>query len=147
MTALTLKHNCNIRPLFFMLAAVALAGCSTERGGFGSLLGPQTAEAPAKPAKPAPPPINMGGRWTLSSPGAGQCGMTLTTRGNGFEGSVAPEGGCPGEFFTSRSWALERGFLIIKNHKGNPLARLAASNPPGSFQGNAGSGIPLTLTR
>ena len=135
------------RHLVFLLAVgLALAGCSTDQFG-GSLVSGPTADAKAKPAKPEPPPFNMGGRWMLSSPGAGLCGMTFTTRGNGSEGAIAPEGGCPGDFFTSRHWTFDSGSLVITNHKGKTLARLASSTPPGTFQGTGAGGLPVTLTR
>jgi hypothetical protein len=129
-----------------LLAALALAGCTTERGGSVSLLNPAT-PAPAKPAKPAPPPIDMAGRWMLSSPGAGLCGMNFSGRANATEGKIAPEGGCPGNFFTSRGWELDAGSLVIKDHTGKALASLPQSDPPGRFEGVAAGGLPVTLTR
>ena len=131
-----------------MFAASALAGCTTDGAGSGSLLNPlRPARTAAKPEKPAAPPIDMAGRWMLSSPGAGLCAMNFTGQPTAFEGRIAPEGGCPGNFFTSRGWALDQGSLVIKDHTGKPLASLPASTPPGSFEGIAASGLPITLAR
>jgi hypothetical protein len=69
------------------------------------------------------------------------------TASTAVAGRIAPEGGCPGNFFTSRQWTFEQGALVIYDHKEQALARLASSEPPGSFQGTAGSGIPVTLSR
>ena len=62
------------------------------------------------------------------------------------EGTVAPEGGCPGNFFTSRKWVFEENGLVIRDHTGQPLARLALG-PTGRFDGQATTGQPVTLAR
>ena len=41
------------------------------------------------------------------------------------EGTIAPEGGCPGKFFTSRKWTFDQGGLTIRDHNGQPLAQLS----------------------
>jgi len=62
------------------------------------------------------------------------------------QGTIAPEGGCPGRFFTSRKWTFEHGTLIIRDHKGEALAQLSFAN--GRFAGQANSGgAELTLSR
>jgi hypothetical protein len=63
------------------------------------------------------------------------------------QGTVEPGGGCPGNFFTSRKWTFERGALIIRNHKDEPLAQLSFSG--GRFEGHeaGGGGAALTLSR
>jgi hypothetical protein len=82
----------------------------------------------------------------LSSPGHGQCNMTFASAGaNAIEGTIAPEGGCPGKFYMSRKWTAEGGGLVMRDHKGQPLAQL--SQEGGSFQGKATSGEPVTLLR
>ncbi len=58
------------------------------------------------------------------------------------QGTIAPEGGCPGNFFTSRKWAFEDSELVIRDFKGQTLARLAYSGD--HFQGEDGA---LTLAR
>ena len=41
------------------------------------------------------------------------------------EGTIAPEGGCPGKFFTSRKWTHDQAGLTLRDHTGQPLAQLA----------------------
>jgi hypothetical protein len=62
------------------------------------------------------------------------------------EGTIAPEGGCPGNFFTSRKWVFEENGLIIRDHTGQPLARLALGQA-GRFDGQATSGQAVSLNR
>ena len=71
----------------------------------------------------------MAGRWVLASPGAGHCGMNFAGAAGAREGTIAPEGGCPGRFFTSRRWALEQNAVIIRNHAGEMLAQLNVAEP------------------
>ena len=121
-------------------AAAALAGCG------GGIVGSSVSEAPppapaAQPAAraaPSPPPIDMAGRWQLTSTVGGACAMVFAATPGSGEGTIAPQGGCPGKFFTSRRWAYDQDALVIRDHKGEPLARLAFS-PPDRFQGQAGS--------
>ncbi len=61
------------------------------------------------------------------------------------QGTIAPEGGCPDNFFTSRKWTFEHGTLIMRNHKGEPLAQLSFSS--GHFEGHETSGTAVTLSR
>ena len=127
-----------------LIVPFALAGCTGDRMTFADPFAP-TRAAPSP--KPAGPPINMAGRWLLASPDGGQCGMNFTAAPNATAGRIAPEGGCPGNFFTSREWAFDQGALVIYDHKEQPLARLAASEPPGRFEGTAASGISVNLSR
>jgi hypothetical protein len=76
---------------------------------------------------------------------AGGCLMTFTAAPAAAEGTIAPAGGCPANFFTSRKWTFERGRLIIRDHKGEPLAEL--SFEAGHFQGNATGGGSVGLAR
>jgi hypothetical protein len=73
--------------------------------------------------------------------------MNVTSAAGATQGRIRPEGGCPGNFFTSRQWAFEQGALVIYDHKQQQLARLAASEPPGRFEGTAANGIQVTLSR
>jgi hypothetical protein len=132
-------------------------GC-TERLSLGGLTGTSTPEpeplaTPGGAATPLadtgarrPPPINMAGRWTLNSPGAGGCAMNFGALAGASEGTIAPEGGCPGNFFTSRKWVFEESGLVIRDHTGQPLAQLAFA-PPSRFDGRTTSGQAVTLTR
>ncbi|MGA2126265.1 MAG: AprI/Inh family metalloprotease inhibitor [Xanthobacteraceae bacterium] len=125
------------------LAAVALAGCSGDR--FGN--GPEQQPAPAARAAPRAAPLaDMAGRWQLASPGSGACAMSFGGAGGAVEGTIAPEGGCPGKFFTSRRWAFDQDALLIRSHTGEVLGRFSMP-APGRFEGQATSGEPLTLSR
>ena len=139
-----------------LLIAGLLPGCS-ERLSLGSLSGgspePEPLAAPGSPATSLadpgvrrPPPINMAGRWTLNSPGSGGCAMTFGAVAGASEGTIAPEGGCPGNFFTSRKWVFEESGLIIRDHTGQPLAQLAFA-PPSRFDGRTAGGQAVTLSR
>jgi Protease inhibitor Inh len=61
------------------------------------------------------------------------------------QGTIAPEGGCPGNFFTSRNWTYERDTLIVHDFKGRRLAQLAYSGD--HFEGQDNDGTALTLSR
>jgi hypothetical protein len=129
--------------------AAALAGCGSDR-----LIGPTSNEPPPPPpnvragarAAPTPPPVDMAGRWQLASTAGGACAMVFAATPGSGEGTIAPQGGCPGKFFTSRRWAYDQGALVIRDHKGEPLARLAFS-PPARFEGEAAPGETISLTR
>jgi hypothetical protein len=133
---------------------LALAGGCSGSGLMGT--GPE-AEKPAPPAPPpqaglAPPPIDMAGRWRLAAATGGACFMTFGVAAGApgapgpaaAQGTIAPEGGCPGNFFTSRKWTFEEGALLIRDFKGQTLARLAYSGD--HFQGDDATGA-LTLAR
>jgi hypothetical protein len=130
----------------FRLAGAIAAVAMTLAGCAGAGLSPSVEEAP-----PAPN-VAMAGRWMLSAPAAPSCGMRFTqanpqagATGNAMGGSIAPEGGCPGNFFTSRHWAFESGRLVIRDHNSEPLAQLAFAD--GHFTGQSTAGMPVTLTR
>ena len=89
----------------------------------------------------------MTGRWILASPQAGVCGMNFTGKAGATSGAIHPEGGCPGNFFTSRHWQLEGPTLVILDHKNDTLAQLTWSEPRVSFVGNAVSGLEVSLAR
>lgn len=75
--------------------------------------------------------------------------MTFTGTGGvkATEGTIAPEGGCPGNFYTSRKWALEQGNVIIRDHNNETLAQLTASGTGWWFEGKAATGEPIMLAR
>ena len=60
------------------------------------------------------------------------------------QGTIAPEGGCPGNFFTSRKWTFEHDNLIIRDHKGETLATLSFIG--GHFEGQDNSGGTIMLS-
>lgn len=115
-----------------LLLAMTVAGCA------GNSLTTGGATAPSGE-------FAMAGRWMLSAPNAPMCGMNFTGPGGARSGKVSPEGGCPGNFFLSRTWALESDTLIIKDENDNTLARLP--NTGGRFEGQAVLGISVTLAR
>jgi hypothetical protein len=109
--------------------AVALAGCT------GTLPGVEPA--------PAAPKVEMSGRWLLSTPNAPSCGMSF---GAGTQdGTIKPEGGCPGNFFTSRHWTFEQDDLVIRDHNDEPLAKLHFAG--GRFEGKSTDGMQITVAR
>lgn len=120
-----------------MVLTFALAGCAGEQAITG---------APAAATRYGAPPEPMAGRWQLAAAGASQCNMNFGGTPDTGEGTIAPEGGCPGNFYTSRKWTFEQGSLVISDHNGAPLGQLALASP-GRFDGKATNGQQVTLTR
>jgi len=112
-----------------LVLGLALAGCA----GQGVTLGD---------SKPEAPDTAMAGRWILAAPGAPTCGMNFT---GARAGKVSPEGGCPGNFYLSRTWALDQDTLVIIDDDDNTLARLPSAN--GHYEGQSVAGLSVTLTR
>jgi hypothetical protein len=128
---------------------LAMAGGCSGSNLLGTSPEAEKPVAAAPPPQPelTPPPVDMAGRWRLAAATGGACFMTFGATGSGAtaaQGTIAPEGGCPGNFFTSRKWAFEDGALIIRDFKGQQLARLAYADD--HFQGEDSSGT-LTLAR
>ena len=121
-----------------LLAGFLAAGCSG--GPFGD---PGSSSAPVA-AAPAAPPVNMAGRWRLVSANGGACGMTFTAATS--EGSIAPEGGCPANFYTSRRWVFEQGSLVIQDHTRKPLIAMK-QNAAGRFEGELANREVIWLER
>jgi hypothetical protein len=119
------------------LAAILLADCAGQ---------PTVTGAPAAGTPYGAPPEPMAGRWQLAAAGASQCVMNFGATADAGEGTIAPEGGCPGNFFTSRKWTFEQGSLVIRDHNGQPLGQLALASP-GRFDGKATGGQQVTLNR
>ncbi|MDB5598311.1 MAG: protease inhibitor Inh [Xanthobacteraceae bacterium] len=122
--------------------ALAVTGCAADRVSDRVYPAPGARAAAASGA----PAVDVGGRWTLASAGGGSCAVTLSGAPGAAEGSIKPEGGCPGKLFTSRKWSLQQGALVIQDHTGAQLAQLAMSSPA-QFAGTAGGGQQLTLSR
>jgi hypothetical protein len=123
-----------------LLSAVLLAGCwSNDRATV------QTAAAPSGPVA-APPPVNLAGKWTLSATGAGSCAMTFGAQPEAADGTIAPAGGCPYNFFTSRKWSYTSAGLMIRDHNAQTLAQL---QPVGDarFEGKTNAGQDIALSR
>ena len=115
-----------------------LSGCASQQ--------PATTGAPVSATRYGAPPEPMAGRWQLSAPGQSQCVMNFNAGAAEGEGTIAPEGGCPGNFYTSRKWTFEQGALVIRDHTGAPLGQLALASP-GRFDGKATNGQPVLLSR
>ena len=126
------------RPVFATAMLIALGGCAGDR------LGPVGSTTPAAAPAAAAAPTDMAGRWTFSAAGRG-CAMNLAG-GQGAEGAIRPEGGCPGNFYTSRKWTFDANGLVIRDHTNAALARLQFASP-GRFEGQATGGQPVSLTR
>ena len=121
-----------------ILVLLALTGCSGI-DGLGS-------SSPQSAAQPSGPPVSLAGRWQLSSPSRGQCNMTFgASSPAAADGTIAPEGGCPGKFYMSRKWTYDQTGLTLRDHNGQPLAQLAGEG--GGYQGKATSGEPVALMR
>jgi hypothetical protein len=111
--------------------ALMLAGCAGQGFSFGN--------------KPQQADTAMGGRWILAAPNAPTCGMNFTGGPGARTGNVSPEGGCPGNFYLSRTWALEADALVINDDENKPLASLSSAS--GHFEGQSTAGLSVTLTR
>jgi len=120
-----------------MVIALLLVGCAGDRASTGTTV---------TPASPSAATDGVSGRWQLAEVGSSMCTMTFGGAPGAAEGTIAPEGGCPGNFFTSRKWTLEHGSLVIRDHNGQPLAQLTQADA-GRYDGKAANGIIVTLTR
>jgi len=105
---------------------------------------PVAAAPPPAPPPSTPPPIDLAGRWRLTAAAGGACFMTFGNAPGAAQGTIAPEGGCPGNFFTSRKWTFEHDALILRDHKGLPLAQLSFTG--GHFEGQDDNGGTLSLS-
>jgi hypothetical protein len=122
-----------------ILVLLALTGCS-------GIDWPGSSSSPTAPPQAGAPPVSLSGRWQLSSPSRGQCNMTFgASSPTAADGTIAPEGGCPGKFYMSRKWTYDQTGLTLRDHNGQPLAQLAGES--GNFQGKATSGEPVALMR
>lgn len=116
-----------------LLAGLALAGC----GGLAS--SDLFSSSPARPGPSsasvaASPPVDMAGRWRIVSASGGACAMTFTAPAGATEGAIAPEGGCPGNFYMSRRWMFEQDSLVIEDHNRKQLVQMK-QNTARRFEG------------
>jgi hypothetical protein len=128
-----------------LIAVLALGGCATNPGPETALSPPPAQAAPVPPSPPGPPPVDLGGKWKFTAAAGGACVMTLSDPPGAVQGTIAPEGGCPGNFFTSRKWTFEHDELVISDHKGAALAQLSFTG--GHFEGEDNSGGSVVLSR
>ncbi|MBV1697127.1 MAG: AprI/Inh family metalloprotease inhibitor [Hyphomicrobiales bacterium] len=143
---MTVLPNMQRRSRQAAIAAAILVVFATV-GGCASNPPPEAEAAaapPAPPPPPPPPPVDLAGRWRFTAVGAGACFMKFGAEPGAIQGTIAPEGGCPGKYFTSRKWTYEHGLLIIRNHKDEPLAQLSFAGD--RFQGHEGN-LALGLAR
>jgi hypothetical protein len=133
-----------IAPLLIPLCAGLLAAC----GGGDRLTVDNGASsgAPATSSATAVPPSDLAGRWTLSSAGTASCAMTLGAAQGATEGSIAPAGGCPFNFFTSRKWTYSEAGLTVRDHNAQTLAQLTPAGP-NRFEGKTTAGQEVALAR
>jgi hypothetical protein len=123
-----------VRTAFGVLVVLTLTGCAGEQFSLGS-------SAPA----PAPIDASMTGRWILTASNAPSCGLEFGGASSARTGSVTPDGGCPGNFYMSRRWALEGGALTITSDQNQPLAQFKSAGT--YFEGQSAAGTPVTLSR
>ena len=137
-----------IAALSILACTALLAACSgSDRFTWdsGSPSSPPSAGAAAS-GSPVAPPLNLAGRWTLSSTGTGSCAMTFGANPNATEGTIAPAGGCPFNFYTSRKWSYAETGLTIRDHNAQTLAQLEPAGP-NRFEGKTSSGQDVALSR
>jgi Protease inhibitor Inh len=125
---------------------LALAGCgdTVNNSLFDRLAAGPSVPMPARVAESVPKGSEMGGRWMLTMPGTGYCGMTFDV--GAAQGVIAPEGGCPGKFIASRKWVIETTGLVIRDGGGRPLAELRMAEP-GRLEGLTPDNEQVLLTR
>jgi hypothetical protein len=129
-----------------LICTALLAGCgSSDRLTMDN---GASSGSPAGAASPpgAAPPSDLAGRWTLSSTGAASCAMTLSAVPGATEGTIAPGGGCPFNFFTSRKWSYSEAGLTIRDHNAQTLAQLTPAGP-NRFEGKTAAGQQVALSR
>ena len=121
-----------VRAAIGVLVVLTLTGCAGEQLSLDS-----SAQTPVDDS--------VTGRWILSSPNSPSCGLEFGGAVGARAGSVAPDGGCPGNFYMSRRWAIESGVLTITGQESQPLAQLKVVGT--RFEGQSSAGTPITLSR
>jgi hypothetical protein len=138
-----------IATVLILASTALLAACSgSDRFSWDSSSSnsPPSGGAPAGGSAAAAPPVSLAGRWTLSSTGTGSCAMTFGANANATEGTIAPAGGCPFNFYTSRKWTYTEAGLTIRDHTTQTLAQLAPAGP-NRFEGKTSAGQDIALSR
>jgi hypothetical protein len=126
--------------------ALALAGCgdTVNNSLFDKLAAGPAVPMPARAVEIVPKASDMGGRWVLTMPGTGYCGMTFV--GGGPRGTIAPEDGCPGKFIASRQWDIGPNGVVIRDQNAAPLAQLRMAEP-GRLEGETQEGEQVLMAR
>ena len=113
-----------------LAVALLLGACATEQS----------------PAPPTPlPQSDMTGRWTLAASSGPPCGMEFDGAPGQMQGTIVPDGGCPGNLYLSRRWTFTQDILTIADRENQPLATLKLSGT--QFAGQSAAGAALTLSR
>jgi Protease inhibitor Inh len=133
-----------VLPLAMIVGSALLAACTGNRMTADS--SPPSGPPDSAAAAGMAPPFPLAGRWTLSSTGTGSCAMTFGAGQDATEGTIAPAGGCPFNFFTSRKWTYTQAGLAIRDHHAQVLAQLTPAGP-NSFAGKASAGQDVALSR
>jgi hypothetical protein len=145
-----MPHTMACRPIAppVIACALLLAACSgSDRMTIGGSDNPSNTTSPAAGPAAKPPPVNLAGRWTLSATGSTSCAMTFGANNpDAAEGTIAPGGGCPFSFFTSRKWSYTEAGLTLRDHNAQALAQLTPAGP-NRFEGKTGSGQEIALSR
>jgi len=140
----------SVASLSWRLAAVALAlaladcGDTVNSSLFDRLAAGPPVPMPSRAVEIVPTIEAMRGRWVLTMPGTGSCGLTFGTAAAG--GSIALEDGCPGKFAASRSWTIEAIGVVIRDPRGAVLAELRMAEP-GRLEGQTPDGEQVLLAR
>ena len=87
----------------------------------------------------------MVGRWILTAQNAPSCGLEFNGAPSARAGTVTPDGGCPGNFYMSRRWAMDGGALTITGDENQPLAQLKSAGT--HFEGQSAVGAVIKLSR
>ncbi|HLI99506.1 MAG TPA: AprI/Inh family metalloprotease inhibitor [Bradyrhizobium sp.] len=138
-----------IAVLPIMIGVPLLAGCGGEGLNFSGTPAANSPDIPPSTAAPLakPPPVNLAGRWMFSATGTTSCMMTFGANApDATEGSIAPGGGCPFNFFTSRKWSYTETGLTLRDHNAQALAQLAPATA-NRFEGTTNSGQDVALSR
>jgi Protease inhibitor Inh len=121
-----------VRAAIGVLVVLTLTSCAGEQLSLDS-----SAQTPVDDS--------MTGRWILSAPNAPSCGLEFGGAAGARAGPVAPDGGCPGNFYMSRRWAIEGSVLTITGQESQPLAQLKVIGT--RFEGQSSAGRPIALSR
>ena len=134
--------------LSVIACALLLAACGGgDRMTLGGSDNPPPSTSPAAGPAAKPPPVNLAGRWTLSATGSTSCAVTIgANTPDATEGTIAPGGGCPFNFFTSRKWSYTEAGLTLRDHNAQALAQLSPAGP-NRFEGKTGAGQDVALSR
>jgi len=139
---------CRLITLPVIACILLLAACGgSDRMTLGGSDNPPPSTSPAAGPVAKAPPVSLAGRWTLSATGSTSCAMTFgASNPDATEGTIAPSGGCPFNFFTSRKWSYSEAGLTLRDHNAQSLAQLSLAGL-NRFEGKTGAGQDVALSR